>query len=1197
MLNIFGLSKYNNNNNNYKLLVETNSNFFNTLRRYKFYFIVTFAMVLLLSSFLAALAIVPNSSSAQDTSNSKTEALPTSIVQDRTGVIKPAEDHELDYNNDNRLASKQFFELLQDTNNTYYNEETGILGTSFFSPNVFSRQPYVANGYIGSRIPNIGLGYAQDEITLFTNESAALNNDWPQFNPRYAGSFVADFYALEEHLTKTNFPELDDKGYPNIIASIPDWTDLQFKIAKTPLWFNALNVTADQVTNYSQNMSINNGIVNTTMDWLDGLLHVSSQIVSHRDIYQLGYVNLEVSLNTENLPANFTECPLELYDIFNHSTSWRTYLQDSGYDEKNDGIFMIVEPDNVPYNNAALFSTAEIELLSSTGDVTSNVCFTGTQSNSTDNIASQTAAVILTKENPKIIVRKYVGVMSTTFSLTNSSNLDTAISCANEYKGQYNRLLASHDTAWAELYGDAKIEIPSDSFLELAAKSSLFHLLANSRPNNVTQERGMLLPVSGLSSDSYGGLVFWDADMWMTPALLPFAPKVAKNINSYRNATHHQAQLNAREYGYAGAAYPWTSGGFSNCTSTGPCVDYEYHLNVDIAFSTLSIFLSGATEDLNEDYLRYTTWPLVKDAADFFTSFVRVNNQTGKYETLNSTDPDEYANHVDNGAFTNTGIKTLMKWATDIGHHLNEAVDSKWMVISNNIIIPRAESNITLEYTGMNSSVEIKQADVTLVVYPLDTIDDPISAAYAINDLYYYSGKQAASGPAMTYPVFVAAAQSLLNHGSSSQSYLYKAIVPYMRMPFAQFSEQSDDNYDTNGGLNPAFPFLTGNGGVLQSIVFGLTGIRYSYEVNNSTNQMDRFLKFDPTELGTLPQGLAIRGFQYMGNTIDFIIDETHGTVVNKQGNSSITIKVPNRDKFDDTDIHFYIPSNKTLQRRSSYCQVRIADDGIYYTIEPGQELVIPVYKPLLSVEGNLAEHRQITNLTSGVAGDVGLSAIDGNNYTHWQPVDKNNAKLLIDLGSEQQINKGFINWGYRPAQNLSISILPHSELLESLFTNVTYIIENSNGTKEDATAEAMAYLEHYMSSGNESTSGACSSDISDILNWKLGSFNNMIQSLPNIEPLQETFITIVDDQKVVPSLPYYSELDVTDAVVLVPSNITEFTVDYSKVNYNTSLSCLPGASSNDWKKARYVVVSVQGTYDNDAYPYGATLNEIILQS
>lgn len=1196
MFNSFTLHRY---NNNYKFLGETHSNFKNTLKKYKFYFLLLLAMISLLSTCMMALAVMPSLSGAGATGTGfHNNTLPNSIVQDRTGIIQPAREHELDYQNDNRLSSQQFYELLQDSKDSFYDEPNGILGTTFFSPNIFSRQPYVANGYIGSRITNIGLGFAFDEATISTsNNTKAMDNNWPEFNRRFAGSFVSDFYALEEHLTATNYPELDERGYPNIIASIPDWTDLQFHISNTSYWYNALNVTADQVTNYSQNMSINNGIVSTSMDWLDGQLHVASQVVAHRDVYPLGFVSLEISLNTELLPANFTSCPLEIYDIFNHSTSVRTFLQNSGYDDKNGGIFMVVQPDNVPYNNAALFSTADVELQSYTGSSTGNYTFVANPANLTDGFSSQSAAVNLTRENPMVIIRKYVGIMSTTYSFSNSSNLDTAASFAKEYKGQHTELLASHEEAWNEVYGDAKIEIPSDSFLELAAKSSLFHLLSNSRSHNISTSRGMPMPVSGLSSDSYGGLVFWDADMWVAPALLPFAPEVAKNINGYRNATHHQAQLNAKSYGLSGAVYPWTSGGFANCTSTGPCVDYEYHLNVDIAYSTLSIFLSGATSDLNDEYLRYTTWPMVKDAADFFTSFVKLNNQTGKYETLNSTDPDEYANHVDNGAFTNTGIMTLLKWATDIGHHLKEPVDSKWMVISKNMVIPRSESNITLEYTGMNSSVEIKQADVTLLVYPLDTIDDPISAAYAINDLYYYSGKQAASGPAMTYPVFVAAAQSLLNHGSSSQSYLYKAIIPYMRMPFAQFSEQSDDDYDTNGGLNPAFPFLTGNGGVLESIIYGLTGIRYTYEVNNSTRAMDRILKFDPTELAALPNGLAIRGFHYMDNVLDFIINDTNGTVVHRSGNNSITIRVPNRNVYDDTNVHFYSPSNSSLHRRSE-SQMRVGTDGsIYYTIHPGQELVIPVYKPLLAVEGNIAEHRQVTNLTNGVAGDVGLSAIDGNNYTHWQPIDKNAAKLLIDLGSEQQINRGSINWGSRPAKNYSISILPHSELLETLFTNVTYILENNNGTTEEGMTEALAYLEQYMSSGNSSGNGTCSSDITDILNWKLGSFNGMIQSMPDLEPLHESFITIVDNQKVVPSLPYYSEVDTKAIVALLPGNVTEFNIDYSKVKYNTSLSCLPGAESDDWKKARYVIVSVQGTYDNDTYPYGATLNEIVLQN
>lgn len=1142
---------------------------------------------------------IPNVSFRKASVNSTNSTATNSTAGlSRVGVLQKAGVHELNYNNDARLASKQFYELLSDANNTYYDEKNGILGTTFFSENVYSRQPFVANGYIGSRITNVGLGFALDTSTVAGNRTAeALENTWPEYNRRYAGSFVSDFYALEPHLTKTNFPEIDEKGYPSIIASLPDWTDLQFLVTNSSNWFNALNVTADQVTNYSQNMSMENGIVTTAMDWLDGQFHVRSQIIAHREVNPVGIVTLDIELNVDKLPANFTDVTLEFFDIFNHSTSVRTFLQNSGFDSKNNGIFMVVQPDNVPYNNAALFSTAEIEVMANDGSIIGNNSFAASPVNLTDGYSAQSATVTLTKTNTMVHIKKFVGVMSSTYSMNNSTNLDVAAEYATDCRdGNFTQTLLSHNQAWEDLYNGAKIEIPSDSLLELTARSSMYQLLANSRPNNVSLERGLQMTVGGLSSDSYAGYVFWDADMWVAPAMLPFAPKVAKNINSYRNATHHQALLNAKEYGYKGALYPWTSDGFSNCSSTGPCVDYEYHINIDVAFSTLTIFLSGATSDLNEEYLRYTTWPMVKDAADFFTSYVKKNQTTGLYETHNLTDPDEFANHVDNGAFTNTGIRTLLKWATDIGNHLKEPVDSKWKTISEHMTIPRAESNITLEYTGMNNTAEIKQADVALMVYPLDAAEDPISAAYAIKDLYYYSGKQASRGPAMTYPVFVAGAQSLFNHGSASQSYLYKTAIPYLRMPFAQFSEGSDDNYTTNGGIPQAFPFLTGNGGYLQAIIFGLTGIRYTYDVDNSTKKMERILKFDPTELRALPDGIAIRNFQYMQNSLDFIINDTNGTIVHKSGNTTITIKVPNRDRFNDSDIQLYSPSNNTLKRRSE-SPIRVAEDGsgIYYTLAPGQELVVPVYKTALTVPGNLAEARQIANLTNGVAGDVGLSAIDGNNFTHWQPQDKNTAKLLIDLGSEHQINKGFIDWGTRPAKNISISVLPYSEILDHLFSNVTYILENSNGTYNDAIESAMSYLENAASTAN-STNGTCSSDISSILNWKLGEYNSIISALPNIPALHEQFVNIVDDQKVKPSLPYYDEVDKDDLVVLLPGNITEFSVDYSNIQFNNSLSCLSGAGANDWKLARYVIVSVEGTYDNDTNPYGATINEIVLQ-
>lgn len=141
---------------------------------------------------------------------------------------------------------------------------------------------------------------------------------------------------------------------------------------------------------------------------------------------------------------------------------------------------------------------------------------------------------------------------------------------------------------------------------------------------------------------------------------------------------------------------------------------------------------------------------------------------------------------------------------------------------------------------------------------------------------------------------------------------MYKSVLPYLRAPFAQFSEQSDDNFLTNGLTQPAFPFLTANGGFLQSILFGLTGIRYSYEVDPDTKKINRLLRFNPTELPLLPGGIAIRNFKYMNQVLDIIIDDHNGTIVHKSGDVPIHIKIPNRSLIHDQDINFYNGSEST---------------------------------------------------------------------------------------------------------------------------------------------------------------------------------------------------------------------------------------------------------------------------------------------
>lgn len=1139
-------------------------------------------------------------------------ATSNNVLQHQQGFVQDSYlgNHSLQCNENVRKSSRKLYELLYDFGDSIYDDQNMILGSTKMYPNTYSKQPYVSNGYIGSRIPNVGFGYALDTLNLWTQSGdeipGALDNGWPLRNKRYAGAFVSDFYCLQEKLNSTNFPELDDKGYTTVISAIPQWTNLQFSIDNDSIWFNPQDVRINDVTNYSQNMSMRNGVVTTQMDWLNGMLNVKSEVVTHKKYYSLGMVSLEISLNLDKLPSDVPHVDLNIYDFLDFESSHRTVLQDLGFDKDNEGIYMVVEPENVPYSNAAIFSSCTLQDAAGSNVST----FTSANEHSNDERIAQSTEVRLSRDSPKAIVRKYVGIMSSEFNKNGGkdvSNLQFATTMATSSRGRFEELISSNTEAWTRIYNDAFIEIPSDALLEMTARSSLFHLLANTRTFNVSEDRGLPLGVSGLSSDSYGGMVFWDADIWMQPALLPFFPDIAKNINNYRNATHQQARDNAKEHGYSGAVYPWTSGRYANCTSTGPCIDYEYHLNVDVALASFSIYMNGA-EGAGEDYLRYTTWPIVRDAAEFFTEYVKFNETLGKYETYNLTDPDEFANHVNNGAFTNAGIKTMLKWATDIGYHLREAVNPKWIEISKKIYIPRSCSNITLEYSGMNSSVEIKQADVPLMVYPLGYITDESILNNAIKDLYYYSERQSASGPAMTYPVFVAAAAGMLNHGSSSQSYLYKSVLPYLRGPFAQFSEQSDDNFLTNGLTQPAFPFLTANGGFLQSILFGLTGLRYSYEVDESTKKITRLLRFSPIELPLLPGGIAIRNFKYMGQVLDIIIDDHNGTIIHKSGNAPIKIKVPDRSLIRDRDITRYEGPNSTNHDNcfNDYSEEGGGDKpvsayGTYYTINPGQELVLPLFRPALNVQGNVVESKQVTNLTAGVPGDVPFSALDGNNYTHWQPANKYEAaKLLIDLGDDNyhEIKSGMILWGQRPAQNISVSILPHTYEIEKLFTNLTEVFETSgmDAAEDEDVAEVLEDVGVDVSDVEEN---ACDEDIKAILSWKTEGLAGIVDKLRESHLLSKHFVRIVDNLSIEPSEPYFHDVYNKSLIELLPSNVTEFYVDYDSMQLNDSSCYFEDNMKNttEWRKARFIVVSIQGSYDDDIDIGGGTIKEIVLKS
>jgi trehalose/maltose hydrolase-like predicted phosphorylase len=95
----------------------------------------------------------------------------------------------------------------------------------------------------------------------------------------------------------------------------------------------------------------------------------------------------------------------------------------------------------------------------------------------------------------------------------------------------------------------------------------------------------------------------------------------------------------------------------------------------------------------------------------------KVNSNTSDnaytYQTFNLTDPDEFANFQNNGAFTNAGIKIIMVAAIQAAQILNISPNSAWVDVGDHIEVPAdPTSNIILEYTGFNGTTPVKQGTI-----------------------------------------------------------------------------------------------------------------------------------------------------------------------------------------------------------------------------------------------------------------------------------------------------------------------------------------------------------------------------------------------------------------------------------------------------------------------------------------------------
>lgn len=366
----------------------------------------------------------------------------------------------------------------------------------------------------------------------------------------------------------------------------------------------------------------------------------------------------------------------------------------------------------------------------------------------------------------------------------------------------------------------------------------------------------------------------------------------------------------------------------------------------------------------------------------------------------NMTDPDEYANMVDNGGFTMPLIADTLTNANTFAGFLGLTPNSTFTDIASNIFISRdGNAGIIDEYTGMNGSISVKQADVVLDTFPLN-YQVNYTAQDSLNDLNYYAGKQSLNGPGMTYAIFSIVASAVEPSGCSSYTYQQYSEQPYARAPWFQFSEQLIDDFTLNGGTHPAYPFLTGHGGANQVTIFGYLGLRLDPSYT---------LIINPSLPPQIPN-LKYRTFYWQGWPISAIANQTSTTLT----------RLPNP----------YITANMTFATASIPIQIGNTNNDnnnpTTYMLPPNGTIIVPNRQiaNVTAVAGNIAQCLPISSPDDFQPGQFPISAVDGAASTKWQPNYSNiSQSLTLTLLSQpyQPITGFFFDWAQNPPSNFTV--------------------------------------------------------------------------------------------------------------------------------------------------------------------------------
>lgn len=234
-----------------------------------------------------------------------------------------------------------------------------------------------------------------------------------------------------------------------------------------------------------------------------------------------------------------------------------------------------------------------------------------------------------------------------------------------------------------------------------------------------------------------------------------------------------------------------------------------------------------------------------------------------------------------------------------------------------------------------------------------------------------------------------------------------------------------------SGGTNPAYTFLTGHGGLLQSYTHGFLGYR-------TRNDSAHTLYIDPNLPPQLAAGggITVRGVRHGLSRVDVDICADNTTVTHRSGNATITLQAGLRGKTQQLPVGQQVvvatrtvssmqnvagtgggSSNGSSSSSSNYALCRPLDDTVVAA-------AVSAAQGAPAANDTSAQNAETPSSSSVHAGtNLAQGAIDGSNATYFQPSTTAATSLTIDLGAMRTLSSVHLNWGTVPPQTVSIAV------------------------------------------------------------------------------------------------------------------------------------------------------------------------------